>query len=189
MSERPHGAGKNSFGLVDSDLLFSEMALKEGTAFLDIACGFGTYSLAASKFIGSSGKVYAFDLWEQGIHALKKEARDTGATNIEARVADVSKHIPVGDQSVDIALMAMVLHDLMRNRSEAGALAEIRRVVNHEGRLCVIEFKKKDGPPGPPIDIRLSPKTLENLLLPHGFRAFKSLELGPDSYLMMFTLV
>jgi hypothetical protein len=46
----------------------------------------------------------------------------------------------------------------------------------------------EEGPPGPPIDIRLSRETLENLMLPYGFRGLKSLDLRPDTYLMMFIL-
>jgi hypothetical protein len=35
--------------------------------------------------------------------------------------------------------------------------------------LAVLEFKKRDGPPGPYIDIRLTPEAVERLLSPHGF--------------------
>jgi ubiquinone/menaquinone biosynthesis C-methylase UbiE len=188
MSKNPHGAGKNSFDLVDSDLLFSEIGLQKGSTFLDVACGFGAYSLAVSGIIGNSGKIYAFDLWEKGIDELKQQTRGRGITNVDARVADVSQHIPVENGSIDIALMAMVLHDLMRDHTEAGALAEIGRVIKDRGRLCIVEFKKKDGPPGPPINIRLSPEVLEGCLLPYGFHALKSVNLGPHSYLSVFSL-
>lgn len=188
MSPKPHGAGKNSFDIVDSGLLFSEIGLQPGSTFLDVACGFGAYSLAVSKIIGDSGKIYAFDLWENGIHELKQQTEVQGIINVDARIADVSKQLPVKDGSVDIALMAMVLHDLMRDHTESGTLAELSRVIKDQGKLCIVEFKKIDGPPGPPVNIRLSPKTLEDLLHPYGFHALKSLDLGPYSYLSVFTL-
>jgi ubiquinone/menaquinone biosynthesis C-methylase UbiE len=188
VSKKPHGAGKSSIDLVDIDLLFNELDLQKDSVFLDVACGAGAYTLAASKIIDDSGQIHAFDLWEQGIDALKQQARSNNITNIEACIADVSEHIPLENGSIDIALTAMVLHDLMRDHTETGALKELRRVIKDHGKLCVIEFKKMDGPPGPPIEIRLSPEKLEELLVPYGFRSLKSLDLGPFSYLSVFTL-
>jgi ubiquinone/menaquinone biosynthesis C-methylase UbiE len=188
MSKKPYGAGKSSFDIVDVGLLFSEVGLQKGSTFLDVACGFGAYSLAVAEIIGASGRIHAFDLWQEGIDELKQQAQARGITHVAARVADVSKHIPLADGSVDVALMAMVFHDLMRDHSEAGALTELRRVIKNQGKLCVIEFKKIDGPPGPPINIRLSPEALESCLLPYGFHWLKSVDLGPYSYLTIFTL-
>jgi ubiquinone/menaquinone biosynthesis C-methylase UbiE len=187
MNKKPHGAGKNSFDIVDAGLLFSEIGLQKGSTFLDVACGLGAYSLAVAEIIGDSGKIHAFDLWEEGIDELRQQAQARGITNVDARIADVGKHIPLADGSVDVALMAMVLHDLMRDHSEAGALAEIGRVIKDQGRLCIIEFKKIDGPPGPPVNIRLAPEALESCLLPYGFQQRKSVDLGPYSYLAVFT--
>lgn len=188
MSIKPHGAGKNSFDIVDTDLLFSEIDLQKGSTFLDVACGHGSYSLAASKIIGDSGKIHAFDLWEQGIDELRQQTQARGIANVDARIADVSKHLSVEDRSIDTALMSMVLHDLMRSHSESGTLTELGRVIKDQGKLCIIEFKKRNGPPGPPIDIRISPETLEEILIPYGFYVLKSLDLGPHSYLAVFTL-
>jgi len=67
----PIGAGKSSFELIDSTRLFRELNLKPGMTILDLACGKGAYSLAASERVGAGGSVYAVDLWEDGIAQLK----------------------------------------------------------------------------------------------------------------------
>ncbi|GAG45571.1 unnamed protein product, partial [marine sediment metagenome] len=59
----PTGAGKSSFGLIDIAKFFSELDLQKGVTFLDVACGWGLYSLAASDIVGKEGQVYAVDLW------------------------------------------------------------------------------------------------------------------------------
>ena len=69
---KPTGAGKNSFGLIDTAKFFQELDLKKGTTFLDVASGWGAYSLAASDIVGKDGQVYAVDLWEEGISSLRK---------------------------------------------------------------------------------------------------------------------
>jgi len=182
MTEKPHGAGKSSFDLVDVKRLFTEIELQPGHVFLDIACGSGAYAEAAARIVESSGRIHAFDLWEAGIFELRAKE----IANIDARVADVGRKIPLADQSVDIAVMAMVLHDLMRDQAEMGALDEIFRVLKPQGKLAVVEFKKKDGPPGPPLHIKLSPKAVVEHVSPFGFHMLKTVDLGEHSYLTLF---
>ncbi len=186
--DNPIGAGRSSFELIDSTLLLRTLKLREGMVFLDLACGEGYYAIAVAEVIGEKGWVYAVDLWEEGIAHLRKEASDRGLKNIKAMVADVSKKITVDDKEVDLCLMATVLHDLVQTRAHEGALREVRRVLKPEGILAIIEFKKIDGPPGPPLHIRLSPGEVERMLDVHGFKKKWTQPVGPYNYLMAFRL-
>ncbi len=185
--EKPLGAGKSSFDLIAADKLFSELQLKKGTTFLDMACGVGKYSMAVSEIIGDEGLIYAVDLWGEGITILREETSAKGIKNIQASVADVSTGMPIENNCVDICLMATVLHDLVETKAEDGALKEAERVLNPQGALAVIEFKKIDGPPGPPAKIRLSPEEVERIVIPYGFKKERFVELGPYNYLLIFT--
>lgn len=187
MDEKPIAAGKSSFDLIDTKSLFSELRLKQNTVFLDVACGKGAYSIAASEYIGRAGKIYAVDLWQEGIDTLKKEISARQINNIHASVADVSKRIPIEDHSVDVCLMATVLHDLIHDKTDEGTLTEVKRVIKHRGVLAIIEFKKIEGPPGPPIGIRISPEEVEKRLYPYSFRIAKTTDIGPYNYLSILT--
>ena len=186
--ESPPGAGGSSFELIDARALFGELRLKKGSAFLDIACGRGKYSIAASKIIGEKGSVYAVDLWPEAIAALKNEASGRGISNIKAEVADVGKKIPRENRTVDAALMATVLHDLVESGKAEAALKETARVLKPGGVFAVVEFKQIEGPPGPPIAVRLSAAEVEGLVSPFGFKTRRILDLGPYNYLMVFRL-
>lgn len=186
MSEKPLGAGKSSFDLIDAEALFAELPLAPDTSFLDIACGAGAYSLAVAERIGSAGKIYAFDLWAEGIEILKKEVAARNLGQIQAAVADLGKAIPLGNGSVDVCLVATVLHDFIALGSEQGALSEIRRVVKPGGILAVVEFKVMDGPPGPPKAVRITPEAARGVVAEHGFSFLKNKELGPYNYLSLF---
>lgn len=186
MGEKPVAAGKSSFGLIDAERLFSELPLVSDTVLLDIACGTGLYSLAAAERIGEKGKVFAFDLWPEGIDALNQEVAARRIRQIETGVADLTWQIPLQDGSVDICLLATVLHDFISIHGEEGALLEIGRVLKIGGILAVIEFKVMDGPPGPPAQIRIAPEAVRELLGPYGFRFLKTAELGPFNYLSLF---
>jgi ubiquinone/menaquinone biosynthesis C-methylase UbiE len=186
MKNLPTAAGKSSFDLIDSEELFARLPLKKDTIYLDLACGRGAYSLAAAEYIGSEGKIYAVDLWQEGIDFLRDEIAARGLRQIQAVVADVSRMIPLDDDSIDVCLMATVLHDLMRDGTEKGAIGEVVRVLKPAGILAIIEFKKIAGPPGPPVSVRISPGELETILTPYGFKVTSTTDIGSCVYLSIF---
>jgi ubiquinone/menaquinone biosynthesis C-methylase UbiE len=183
---KPTAAGKSSFDLIDVDKFFKELDLQKGISFLDVACGKGAYCLAASEIVGEKGRVYGVDLWEEGIELLKAAADEKSAGNIDALVSDAGKHIPVDDHSIDVCLMATVLHDFVEDKIDQEVLHEIVRVVKPDGMLAIMEFMKIDGPPGPPRHIRLSPGQVGDMLTPFGFMQERIVDVGPYNYLMLF---
>jgi len=183
---KPTGAGKSSFGLIDTAKFFHELDLEKETTFLDVACGRGNYSLAASDIIGKDSQVYAVDLWEEGVLSLKNEAASKGIQNIATFVSDVSQNIPVENDSVDVCLMATVLHDFVEDKVDRGVMQEIVRVIKPNGVLAIVEFYKKEGPPGPPKPVRLSPQEVDKIVSGYGFKQDRLTDLGPDNYLQIF---
>lgn len=188
MTETPIAAGKSSYGLVDAEVLFEAMDLREDKVILDLACGVGNYALALAARTGPGGTIHAVDLWEEGIAALQSEAAARKISWIHPAVADISRQIPLDDHCVDVCLMATVLHDLKQDNTHTGTLNELRRVLKPLGTLAVVEFKKIDGPPGPPPHVRLSPAETEAVLAPFGFVRDRVTEVGPFTYLALFRL-
>jgi len=186
MPHKPIAAGKSSFDLVDFATFLSTVDIGGEIVFMDVACGIGNYAIEIARQIRDKGTVHAFDLWEEGITKLRLKAGSLGLENIEATVCDVSKKIPLGDHTVDIGLMATVLHDLIEDGTHHGTLNEIVRVLKPAGQLVVVEFKKMPGPPGPPEKVRLSPEELDQVLAPLGFQCRETVELGPVIYLSLF---
>lgn len=182
------GAGRSSFSLIDPERFFGQLRLKKGSTFLDMASGRGEYAIVASQVIGDEGLVYAIDLWEEGIVTLEKQASAGGIKNLKPILGDISQRIPIESNSVDVCLMATVMHELVLTESADGALKEASRVLNSHGVLAIIEFNKVERPPGPPIHIRLTPEDVERIVTPHGFRKERVIDVGPHNYLIMFDL-
>lgn len=184
--EKLPGAGRSSFSLIDPGRVFGQLQLKTGNTFLDMASGRGEYAIAASQIVGDEGLVYAIDLWQEGIVILEEQASARGIKNIKPILGDVGKRIPIENDSVDVCLMATVLHELVLTKSADGALKEAARVLNSHGSLGIIEFNKVERPPGPPIHIRLSPEDVGSIVTPHGFRKERVIDVGPHNYLITY---
>lgn len=187
-SQKLHGAGRSSLEFVDIDRVFQNLALTPSTVFLDLGCGKGNYALAVAKSLGPQGTVYGVDAWEEGIETLEERATSEGLHNIKTIRANLNEHIPLGDSAVDVCFMATVLHDLLRDSSGETALTEIARVLKPGGRLCIVEFKKIEDGPGPPIGVRLSPEETEKIITPFGFIKDRITDIGPYNYLITASL-
>jgi ubiquinone/menaquinone biosynthesis C-methylase UbiE len=187
MPGTPPGAGHSSFGLIDAARLLGELQLKGGDTFLDLGCGEGNYTLAFAGQIGPGGLIYALDLWEPGLEALQQKAAAAGYKNIRALKVNIGQALPLEADSIDYALMATVLHDLVEFQMGDGALKEAARVLKPGGTLAIVEFKKVEGPPGPPLSIRLAPDEVEKVAAPFGFKQTRLAEVGPYNYLLLFT--
>lgn len=182
-------AGMSSKAFLDAERVLRETSLKKGDSFLDVGCGEGHFSIAASKIIGNTGKVYALDSYEKSIAALKDQIHREHITNIEAIVADVTRQMPLPDAIIDVCLMANVMHGFLANGEVPGVLTETARVMKAGSTLAVVEFQKIAGPPGPPISIRMTPDELETLVSGYGFKKHTVVEVGPIHYAAMFRTV
>lgn len=184
----PTSAGLSSFNLLAERKLFDALGLFPGMTMLDLGCGLGNYAVAASPYVGGQGIIHALDLWAEGIETLAVRAEIGRLANIRAGVADARGSLPLAGRSVDLCLMATVIHILVREAVVGKTLAEVRRVLKPEGTLAVVEFHKVDGSPGPPRAWRLAPSELELHLAPYGFRSMACVDVGPANYLSLFTL-
>lgn len=164
MTKKHFHHGKSSKDILDSKKVLNAIGLKEGDIFLDAGSGDGYMSLAASKIVGNEGKVYAVDIWEESMDILKKEIQNNKINNIEPIIADISRKIPIKDGTVDICYMANVLHGFVANNNLDKLMSEIRRILRPEGIFAVVEFKKIENTPGPPMKVKINPKKVREIV-------------------------
>ena len=183
----PTSAGLSSFNLLDEKQLFDGLAMQSGIHLLDFGCGLGNYALAASPQIGDTGQIYAVDLWEEGIETLEIRSSMAEIGNIQTSECGSGDRLPIDDQVVDLCLLATVAHILVQEKLFEDAMNEIKRVLKPGGRIAVVEFHKKEGPPGPPLSWRLAPDTLEMIFVSSGYFPVQTMDVGPHNYLSLFS--
>ncbi|HOW45498.1 MAG TPA: class I SAM-dependent methyltransferase [Candidatus Aminicenantes bacterium] len=185
MSARPRGAGKDSFSLVDARALFAALRLEAGGLLVDLACGPGSYSLEAARRFPAL-RVQALDMAADLVDGLRVRAAAEGLANLRADVADLAGKLPLADATADSCLMAMIVHDLVADRAADAALLQVRRVLKPGGLLAVVEFLKRQPPPGPPLAMRLDPAELDGVLARAGFEPAQPPRLGGTAYMSVY---
>lgn len=184
--ERHVHSGKSSKAYLDADKVLDEIWLRDGDCFLDIGSGEGYFSIAATRIVGNKGRVYALDSYKESIDKLREQIHQEKISNLEAIVADATRGIPLSNDIVNVCLMANVMHGFANDKDLEGVMNEIARVMKIGGTLAVVDFKRIEGPPGPPISIRLTPDQIEGKLSKYSFRKTRVSDLGPYHYAVMF---
>lgn len=146
----------------------------------DIGAGSGIFTLPAARI--TKNKVYALEISDEMLSVIGDKAKAEGYTNIEL-VKVKGESFGLADHSIDIALMVTVLHEI---RDKAVMLAEIKRILNDNGRLAVIEFHKKETSLGPPPSHRIGLDEMINIVKCAGFMESDSFDLGDNFYCLVF---
>ena len=178
--------GRPHRNFLDPKKALREIGLKKRNILLDVACGEGRFSIPAARIVGENGMVYAIDISEEAINTLKGEMDKQGFRNIKAFTGDITKRLPVDDESIDVCLLANILHGLVVNKKAESTLKEIFRALKPDGTLGVVDFKYIGGPPGPPLSIRMSPEEVEKIITKYGFEKVKTAEVGKYHYAITF---
>jgi len=179
--------GPTSAWLHDPKMVLGKIPIQPGQVLVDLGCGVGDYTIAASTIVGAAGRVYAIDKWSYLINQLSKTMESRGLTNIKPLTADITAPLPLDDHSVDVVFIATVLHIFNLKQDGPVIFAEVSRILKPGGRLAVVECKKEDQDFGPPKHMRNAPDEIEAALVPHGFEKVQYDDLGYN-YLIQFIL-
>ena len=122
------------------DLLFSYIdrrvsgfGLEQGMTVVDYGCGPGRYSLRFARLVGSSGRVFAVDVHELAVEAVRRLGARHGLPNLVgvlARGYDTGLPSALADRVCAIDMFFSV-HD------PGAFLAEIDRLLKPEGLLLL----------------------------------------------------
>jgi ubiquinone/menaquinone biosynthesis C-methylase UbiE len=111
--------------------------LVPGESVLDIGCGTGTLAIVAKRQVGATGRVFGIDASPAMIARATAKAARAG-TDVSFKTA-VVEALPFSDGQFDVVLSTLMLHHLPHKLRQQCA-REIRRVLNRQGRVLVVDF-------------------------------------------------
>jgi SAM-dependent methyltransferase len=107
-----------------------------GERLLEVGPGTGYYTVDVAKELTPDGTLEAFDIQPKMLHHTMQRAQREGLTNVVPKVGD-ARMLPYPDDQFDGAFLVTVLGEIPMQDQ---ALAELHRVVRHDGRVVVGEL-------------------------------------------------
>lgn len=124
-------------GFLNPQEVLEQLKLKKEMIAADFGCGSGGWALPLAKKL-EEGTIYAIDILEEPLSALKARAKLEKILNIEIIRADVEKRTPLSSNSVDLALMTDLLFECEDKKI---VLEEGKRVLKPGGKILVVDWK------------------------------------------------
>lgn len=114
-------------------------AVTEGNIVADVGCHEGYLSVHLAKRVGESGKVYAVDVNNYRLEALKSNAFDRNLGNIQTILGDYDNpKLPAG--IFDAIFVIDTYHEM---ESHEAMLAHIKKAMKVNGKLVLLEKLKQ----------------------------------------------
>ncbi len=158
--------------------ILKRLGLKEQMVMADIGSGTGYFTLPAAEIVGRKGSVYARDISREMIDTLQMKIKEQGLINIYPQVSSENTfNLP--ELSIDFVLLSHVLHE---SYDKALFIAELDQVLKNNGKVAIIEWRKKPMKQGPPLSKRLTPAETQALLKKQSFKAAVKFTMGLKFY-------
>ena len=110
-----------------------KFGIEEGMTVVDYGCGPGRYATKFADLVGEKGKIYAIDIHEMAIEAVKKKIAKHNLTNIEPVLVD-SYDSTLPDGVADL-VCAIDMFWIIKKPTEF--LGELKRIAQKDGTLVV----------------------------------------------------
>jgi len=124
--------------------ILEDQGLRGDETLLDLGCGRGAVLLAAAKLL-PNGRAIGVDIWRADQtdnsqqNTLRNAELEGVAERVEVRTADITD-LPFDDNSLDVIVSSLVVHNIPSPRARAKAISEAARVLRPGGHLVLADI-------------------------------------------------
>jgi len=161
--------------------VLKKLKLSKNMITADFGCGSGGWAIPLAKIL-EEGKVYAIDILEEPLSALRSKAKLEKVFNIEIIKSNIERTSRLRENSCDLVLMTNLLFQCEDKKL---ILEEGKRVLKKGGKILVVdwEIEAELGPEEGRVSAEEVKKIAENLNL----KLEKKFEAGVYHYGLIFT--
>jgi arsenite methyltransferase len=124
--------------------ILDDLGLHGDETVLDLGCGRGAVLLTAAKLL-PNGRAIGVDLWRADQtdnspqNTLANAELEGVADRVEVHTGDIT-NLPFDDNSVDVIVSSLVIHNIPSRSGRDQALDEAMRVLRPSGRLVIADI-------------------------------------------------
>ncbi len=158
-------------------LSFSGISYRDRVA--DIGCGPGYFTIPLAKAL-VEGKLYALDIDNEMLDACRERVAQARMGNVELlKCEEFDSSLEAG--SLDGIFLAFVIQ---QSPDKPRFLKAVRQLLRPRGWGAILEWYRKETETGPPLERRVDPEQMEELVKSAGFRYLGWRDLNGDQYMM-----
>jgi ubiquinone/menaquinone biosynthesis C-methylase UbiE len=162
----------------DPSLNLSKLGLIDGMKVVDLGAGSGFYTFESAKRVGSSGRVYAVDVFKDLLERIRSVGVLNGLRNIEVIWGNCEKigGTKLGESIADRVIASNVLFQIEKLDD---FVLEIKRILKPGGKVLIVDWSEVSS---------TSPKTLiastkaQMIFEKAGFKLEQSFNAGDHHY-------
>ena len=169
-------------GFLNPEEILKQLDLREDMIAADFGSGSGGWALPLARIL-QEGKVYAIDILEEPLSALKSRAEILKIFNIAIVRSDIETKngSKLKDNHLDLVLITNLLFEAEDKKE---VLAEGKRVLKKGGKILVVDWKK-DTTLGPKRG-RVSAEEVKNIAKNLNLKLEKELQDGNYHWGLLF---
>jgi len=166
-------------GFLNPNEVLKNLELDKDMVCADFGCGSGGWAIPLAKKL-EEGKVFAIDILDEALSALRAKIKLEKILNIEIVKSDIEKTSRLLKNSCDLVLMTNLLFEVADIKN---VLEEGKRVLKAGGKILVVDWKK-DAALGPKE--KISPKKVKEIAKELDLELEKEFEAGIYHYGLIF---
>lgn len=167
-------------GFLNPTEILKKINLAKNMIAADFGSGSGGWVIPLAKIL-ENGHVFAVDILEEPLSALRSRAKLEKLSNIDAIKADVEKGTSLLANSCDLVLMTNLL---FQAENKIGILTEGRRVLKQGGKILAVDWKSES--PLGPKEGRVSAEEVKNLANNVNLKLEQEFSAGNYHYALVF---
>jgi len=161
--------------MLQRDKLLKHLNVQTDDVIADLGAGTGFFTIPVAKYTKET--VYAVDIEPKMLELLKENANTEQIENIHYVESDLDQ-IKLNDKSVNKVIISHVMHEVP---SMERTINEIKRILQQEGQMLLVEWEAVETESGPPLHIRIPSAEMADILEKAGFNA-EIIPLKPANY-------
>ena len=162
-----------------------QCGIQTGMDIADFGAGSGHYTIAGSRALMATGRVYAIDVQKDLLAKLKNEATRQGLYNVEVIWGDIEKvnGTKLRDSSVDLVFLCNVLFQL---EDKENTIKEAKRILKPGGRVLVVDWQDSFGGLGPKPEAVVKKEKVVSTFEKLGFHLDREIQAGVHHYGLIY---